>query len=143
MARIVRGPARGVPADRAERERIRGFAAPGAETTPARLLLDYLELEGTTTVFGVPGGAIKDLLCEFGRREDTFRYVVCTHETGAAYMADAWARVAGTLGVVAVTSGPGATNALTGVMNAQASGSPVLAITGEVAQQFFGKGYLQ
>lgn len=142
MARSVRGPARGTPAHEAPAPG-RGFtAAVGATTTPARLLLDYLRLEGTGTVFGVPGGAIKDLLRELAR-DDGFRYVVCAHETGAAYMADAWARVTDRIGVVAVTSGPGATNAITGVMNAQICGSPVLTITGEVAQQYFGRGYLQ
>ena len=58
-------------------------------------------------------------------------------------MADGFARVSGGLGVTVVTSGPGATNALTGTMNAQASGVPLLTISGEVKEQFFGLGYLQ
>lgn len=109
----------------------------------AKLLLNYLQLEGATTLFGVPGAAVMHLLDELMAQRQTFRYVITRHETGAAYMADGYARVSGRLGVVLVTSGPGATNALTGTMNAQASGVPLLTITGEVAEAYFGKGFLQ
>lgn len=111
--------------------------------TPAQLVLRYLAMEGTTTLFGVPGAAVMQLLYELRVREDTFTYVVCRHETGAAYMADGYARAGGGLGVTVVTSGPGATNAVTGTMNAHASGTPMLTISGEVKEQFFGLGYLQ
>jgi acetolactate synthase-1/2/3 large subunit len=111
--------------------------------TPAQLVLRYLAMEGATTLFGVPGAAVMQLLYELRVREDAFRYVVCRHETGAAYMADGYARAGGGLGVTVVTSGPGATNAVTGTMNAHASGTPVLTISGEVKEQYFGLGYLQ
>ena len=111
--------------------------------TPAQLVLRYLAMEGATTLFGVPGAAVMQLLYELRVREDAFRYVVCRHETGAAYMADGYARAGGGLGVTVVTSGPGATNAVTGAMNAHASGTPVLTISGEVKEQYFGLGYLQ
>ncbi len=111
--------------------------------TAAQLVLRYLALEGTTTLFGLPGAAIGPLLYELRSRDDVFNYVICRHEGGAGYMADGFARVSGTLGVVLVTSGPGATNALTGTMNAQAAGVPLLTISGEVKEQFFGLGYLQ
>jgi acetolactate synthase-1/2/3 large subunit len=111
--------------------------------TVAQLLLRYLKLEGATTLFGVPGGALMHLLNELKQQRATFRYVIGRHETGCAYMADGFARVSGKLGVVVVTSGPGATNALTGVMNAQAAGVPLLAISGEIASAYFGMGYLQ
>lgn len=111
--------------------------------TPAQLVLRYLAMEGTTTLFGVPGAAVMQLLYELRVREDTFTYVVCRHETGPAYMADGYARAGGGLGVTVVTSGPGATNAVTGTMNAHASGTPVLTTSGEVKEQFFGLGYLQ
>ncbi len=111
--------------------------------TPAQLVLRYLALEGTTTLFGVPGAAVMQLLYELRVHEDTFRFVVCRHETGAAYMADGYARAGGGLGVTLVTSGPGATNAVTGTMNAQASGTPLLTISGEIQEQYFGLGYLQ
>ena len=122
-------------------------APPAYRTLPptecATLLLRYLELEGVRTLFGVPGGGLKQLLAALRTERDRFTYIVCRHETGAAYIADGWSRVTGSLAVVAVTSGPGATNAVTGAMNADASGVPMLVITGEVPQQYFGKGYLQ
>ncbi len=128
-----------------------GAVAPGA--TPkmvtldnvncAQLVLRYLAMEGVTKIFGVPGAAIMQLLDELRLESDTFQYVVCRHETGAAYIADGYARVSGGLGVLAVTSGPGATNALTGTLNAHSSGTPLLTISGEVKEQFFGMGYLQ
>lgn len=111
--------------------------------TPVQLILRYLALEGATTVFGVPGSAVMQFLYEFRVRADTFTFVICRHETGAAFMADGYARASGGLGVVLATSGPGATNALTGAMNAHACGTPLLTITGEVREAFFGLGYLQ
>jgi len=111
--------------------------------TVAQVLLLYLAREGVTKVFGIPGGGVANLLVEFKNQRQAFEYVVCRHETGASYIADGYYRATGTLGVVMVTSGPGATNALTGGMTAQNDGSGVLVITGEVAEQFFGKGALQ
>ncbi|MBC8088272.1 MAG: thiamine pyrophosphate-binding protein [Phycisphaerae bacterium] len=111
--------------------------------TVAEMLLEYLKLEGVTKVFGMPGGACIYLMEALKEQRATFDLVINRHETGAAYMADGYARVTGGLGVVLTTSGPSATNALTGMMNAQAGNIPVLLITGEVPQQFFGKGYLQ
>ncbi|TSD84626.1 thiamine pyrophosphate-binding protein [Mycobacterium sp. KBS0706] len=113
------------------------------DRTVSQLLLDYLKLEDVRYLFGIPGGGIMYLLNDLRLREDEFTYIICRHETGAAYMADGYHRVTGGLGVVLATTGPGAVNALTGVMNAQADHSAVLAITGEVAESYFGKGYLQ
>ncbi|MEA2197125.1 MAG: acetolactate synthase large subunit [Solirubrobacteraceae bacterium] len=114
-----------------------------ADVTPAQLLLRYLALEGATTLFGIPGAAVMQLLYELRVRSDTFRYVICRQETGAAYIADGYARVSDGLGVVLVTSGPGATNALTGVVNADNCGTALLAISGEVKESVFGMAYLQ
>lgn len=116
--------------------------APAAMTV-SQALLAYLAVEGVDTLFGVPGAAVMHLLDELKNQRDRFRYLVCRQETGAAYIADGYARVGGRLGVVVVTSGPGATNALTGTMNAQNDGTPLLTITGEVPEAMFGKGYLQ
>jgi acetolactate synthase I/II/III large subunit len=80
---------------------------------------------------------------ELKNQRDRFNFVVCRHETGAAYIANGYARVTGGLGVVAVTSGPGATNAVTGIMTAENDGTPLLILSGEVAEQYFGKGALQ
>jgi acetolactate synthase-1/2/3 large subunit len=113
------------------------------DQTVAQVLLLYLGLEGVDKVFGIPGGGLMNLLVEFNNQRNNFEYVICRHETGAAYIADGYYRATGKLGVVMVTSGPGATNALTGAMNAQNDGSAMLLITGEVNEQYFGKGYLQ
>ncbi|MGB8339808.1 MAG: thiamine pyrophosphate-binding protein [Burkholderiales bacterium] len=109
----------------------------------AQLLLEYLKLEGVTKIFGIPGGAVIYIMDELKKQSDKFDFVICRHESGAAYIADGYSRVTGGLGVVLTTSGPSATNALTGAMNAQASNSAVLIITGEVPRKYFGMGYLQ
>jgi acetolactate synthase-1/2/3 large subunit len=101
-----------------------------------------LHAEGVRHVFGIPGVhnlAVYDALI----RQTDVTHVLARHEAGAAFMADGYARVSGGLGVVLVTSGPGATNALTGALNADASHSPLLVVTGEVKEQYFGRGYLQ
>ncbi|EPE94148.1 acetolactate synthase, large subunit (plasmid) [Rhizobium grahamii CCGE 502] len=110
--------------------------------TVADQLLDYLVLERATLMFGVPGAGIAHLL-ERIRQRPEFTYVVCRHESAAAYMADGYFRATGKPGVVLVTSGPGATNALTGTTNANFGGSAVMTLTGEVQQNFLGRGYLQ
>jgi acetolactate synthase-1/2/3 large subunit len=111
--------------------------------TVAQLVLRYLAVEGVDRLFGIPGAAVMHLLDELKLQRADFSYVVCRHESGAAYIADGYARVSGKLGVLVVTSGPGATNAVTGAMNAQNGGSPLLVISGEVSEKYFGMGYLQ
>jgi len=83
------------------------------------------------------------LLVQLKDNHEAIDYIICRQETGAAYMADGYFRATGKLGVVVVTTGPGATNALTGVMNAQADGSSLLLLTGEIDQKYDGMGYLQ
>lgn len=114
-----------------------------APRTVSQLLLDYLRLEGVRYIFGIPGGGVMYLLDELRLRQHEFTYIITRHEAGAAYMADGLHRVTGGLGVVLVTTGPGATNTLTGSLTAQAGHSAVLTITGEVAARHVGKGYLQ
>jgi len=101
--------------------------------------MQYLDLEGVDTVFGIPGGGLAHLLVELKDRRDKFKYIICRHETGAAYIADGYHRATGKLGVVMVTSGPGATNALTGAVNAENGGSAMLVLSGEVKEEFFAK----
>ena len=124
-----------------------GAPADGGEQrnnlTVAQLLLEYLKLEQATTIFGIPGGAAVWIIDELKKQDTTFDFVVCRQETGAAYMAHGFAWAGGGLGVVLTTSGPAAANALSGTVNANAAGCPLLAITGEVAEKFFGMGYLQ
>jgi acetolactate synthase-1/2/3 large subunit len=117
-------------------------SSPSDGRTVSDQILDYLVLEGATQIFGIPGAGIAHLLQRLRARPE-FSYVVCRQESGAAYMADGYFRATGKPGVVLVTSGPGATNALTGTMNANFGGSAVLALTGEVPQNFLGRGYLQ
>jgi acetolactate synthase I/II/III large subunit len=119
------------------------IAATEEPLTIAELLLRYLELEGVRHIFGIPGVALGYLLDALKQQQDKFIYHVCRHETGAGYMADGFSRVSGRLGVVLVSSGPGATNALTGSATAQSCNSSVLVISGEVALRAFGKGGFQ
>ena len=116
---------------------------PITSITVPQLLLKYLELEGVDRIFGIPGASFVDLLNELKNERQTLSYVVCKHESGAGYMADGYHRVGGQLGVVLVTSGPGATNALTGAMNAQACFSSLLVLTGEQPQNKYGLGWEQ
>ncbi len=105
-------------------------------------ILEQLEREGVTHIFGVPGGPLTSF---FGalRARDRIRYVLARHEEGAAFMASSHARVRRGLAVCCVTSGPGATNALTGVAGAWADSLPVLYLTGQVATRMFGLGAIQ
>jgi acetolactate synthase I/II/III large subunit len=115
---------------------------PEATPTVSSELLALLKLEGVSHIFGIPGGALISMLAAL-KADSDLTYLTCRQETGAAFMADGYSRVSGGLAVVLVTSGPGATNALTGAINADASHSPMLVITGEVAERFFGLGFLQ
>ena len=112
------------------------------QMTVAKLFMRYLKLEEVDRVFGVPGRAIVNFLDELRHSKDC-EYVVCRHETGACFIADGYWRVSGKLGVVLVTSGPGAINALNGAVNADASLSQLLIVTGEVTQAFYGRGWEQ
>jgi hypothetical protein len=79
-----------------------------------QLLLEYLNLEGVTKIFGIPGGAAVYLMDELRQQANRFDFVICRHETGAAYIAHGYAVVTDALAVVLTTSGTGATNAITG-----------------------------
>ena len=111
----------------------------------ADLIVAYLEQLGVEYVFGVPGGAIEPLYNALARseRRGGLRQVLARHESGAAFMADGYARETGKVGVCCATSGPGATNLLTGVACAYDNGVPLLAITGQPALPSFGKRALQ
>ena len=105
------------------------------------LLVDYLELLEVEYVFGIPGGAIEPLYNALARSERRGgpRAVVARHETGAAFMADGYARNSGKLGVCCGTAGPGTTNLITGVASAYDNQSPLLVITAQTALTNFGK----
>jgi acetolactate synthase I/II/III large subunit len=112
------------------------------ELPAAHAILEILEGEGVECIFGVPGGPLTGFFEALHERR-SIRFVLAKHEGAAAYMAAAYARVSGKLGVCCVTSGPGATNALTGIASAYADSLPVLLLTGQVATHVFGKGAIQ
>jgi acetolactate synthase-1/2/3 large subunit len=112
------------------------------ELSAAQAILQILEAEGVQYIFGVPGGPLTSFF-EALEQRGKIRFVLAKHEGAAAYMAAAHARATGTLGVCCVTSGPGATNALTGIASAHADSIPVLLLTGQVATHVFGKGAIQ
>jgi acetolactate synthase I/II/III large subunit len=116
-----------------------------AQVTYADMVVDYLKQLGIDTVFGVPGGAIEPLLNALARSERNGgpRLVVARHECGAAFMADGYYRETGKMGVVCATTGPGATNLLTGVASAAADEVPMLVITAQTPLPKFGKRALQ
>lgn len=109
------------------------------------LLVHYLAQLSVEYVFGVPGGAIEPLYNALARsaRRGGPRSVVARHETGAAFMADGYGREAGKLGVVCSTTGPGATNLITGVASAYENHVPMLVITAQTALSNFGRGAFQ
>jgi acetolactate synthase-1/2/3 large subunit len=109
------------------------------------LLVSYLEALKVQYVFGVPGGAIEPLYNALARsaRRGGPRAVVARHETGAAFMADGYHRQTGRLGVCCATTGPGATNLLTGVASAYENRIPLLVVTGQTTLANFGRGALQ
>lgn len=108
----------------------------------AELIVRTLSRMGVKYIFGIPGGAIEDLNTAIFN-EKSLTTIVTKHEEGAAFMADGFARVSGELGVCCATSGPGASNLITGLASAYADCIPVLALTGQVATSVFGKGALQ
>lgn len=111
----------------------------------AALIVSYLEAIGVDFVFGVPGGAIEPLYnaMAVSMRRGGLRPVVARHEAGAAFMADGYTRETGKIGVCVATSGPGATNLITGVACAYDNKVPMLVITGQPSLPVFGKGALQ
>src|SRR5215467_11429303 len=86
--------------------------------TGAEMLIQALAYEGVDTIFGYPGGAVLHIYDELWRARDQITHYLVRHEQGAVHMAEGYARATGRVGVVLVTSGPGATNAVTGIANA-------------------------
>lgn len=107
-----------------------------------QVLLAYLEQEGVDTIFGIPGGPLMPFFEGIFDR-GKIRPIIAKHEEGASFMADGYARVSGRLGVCCATTGPGATNALTGVACAYRDSVPILLVTAQVALAAFGKGAAQ
>lgn len=111
----------------------------------ADLILHYLDQLGVKYLFGIPGGGIEPLYDALARsqRRGGIRPVIARHEAGAAFMADGYARETGKLGVCCATTGPGATNMITGVASAYLDRIPLLAITAQTPLHTFGRGAMQ
>ena len=109
--------------------------------TGAQILWEALVREGVTDVFGYPGGAILpayDAMLQY-----PIRHILVRHEQGATHMADGYARATGKVGVAIATSGPGATNMVTGIATAMMDSSPIVCITGQVGSKLIGSDAFQ
>lgn len=111
--------------------------------TGAAIIVETLIEQGVDVVFGYPGGSVLNLYDELYRSADRITHYVTCHEQAAAHAADAYARVSGKTGVVISTSGPGATNLVTGIANAYLDSTPLVAITGNVPTALIGRDSFQ
>jgi acetolactate synthase I/II/III large subunit len=104
----------------------------------AEILIQALVHEGVDSIFGYPGGAVLHIYDELWRARDRITHYLVRHEQGAVHMAEGYARSSGRVGVALVTSGPGATNAITGIANAYMDSTPIVVITGQVPLPLIG-----
>ncbi|MEL7608479.1 MAG: biosynthetic-type acetolactate synthase large subunit [Bacillota bacterium] len=111
--------------------------------TGAQIIVEVLLEQGVDTVFGYPGGTVLHIYDELYRNSHRIKHYTTCHEQGAAHAADGYARATGKPGVVIATSGPGATNLVTGIASAYFDSSPVVAITGNVANGLLGRDSFQ
>ena len=112
------------------------------ELTGAEIIIECLKAEGIDHVFGYPGGAVLHIYDAFYRQDDV-KHILVRHEQGATHAADGYARSTGKAGVVLVTSGPGATNAVTGIATAYMDSVPMIVITGQVPKPLIGNDAFQ
>lgn len=113
------------------------------QMTGAQIVIECLKEQGVDTVFGYPGGTILNIYDELYKHQDEIHHVLTSHEQGAAHAADGYARSTGKVGVCLATSGPGATNLVTGIATAQMDSIPVVAITCNVGLPLLGKDSFQ
>ncbi len=106
--------------------------------TGADLLVESLINEGVDTLFGYPGGAVLPIFDALYKAKGSFHQILARHEQGSIHAAEGYARVSGKPGVVIATSGPGATNLVTGIADAMIDSLPLVVITGQVAQGVIG-----
>ena len=107
----------------------------------AEILLQCLQREGVDTIFGYPGGAVLPIYDALYNSD--IRHILVRHEQGAVHAADAYARVTGKVGVCLSTSGPGATNLVTGIATANMDSIPIVCLTGQVATSLIGRDAFQ
>ena len=113
------------------------------QLTGAQIIIECLKEQGTQTLFGYPGGTVLSVYDALYERGEGIRHILTTHEQGAAHAADGYARATGKTGVCLVTSGPGATNLVTGIATAYMDSSPVVAITINVPVASLGRDSFQ
>ncbi len=111
--------------------------------TGSEILVECLKEQGVDTIFGYPGGAVLNIYDALGKAQNEIRHVLTSHEQGAAHAADGYARATGRVGVCIATSGPGATNLVTGIATAYMDSVPIVAFTGQVATSLLGKDSFQ
>lgn len=111
--------------------------------TGAQIFVEVLIEQGVDTIFGYPGGAVLNLYDELYKNSDRIQNVLTAHEQGASHAADGYARATGRTGVVLATSGPGATNLVTGIATAYMDSVPMVAFTGNVATSLIGRDSFQ
>ncbi len=111
------------------------------ELTGAQIMMEVLKEEGVDTIFGFPGGVVIDIFDELAKTD--IRSVLVRHEQGAVHAADGYARASGKTGVCLVTSGPGATNTVTGIATAYMDSIPIVVFTGQVPTQLIGNDAFQ
>lgn len=109
----------------------------------AEILIDALVEQGVDTIFGYPGGAVLNIYDALYKNSDRIRHILTAHEQGAAHAADGYARSTGKVGVCLATSGPGATNLVTGIATAYMDSIPMVAITGNVGTSLIGRDSFQ
>lgn len=113
------------------------------QLTGSQIVIECLKEQGVDTVFGYPGGAILNIYDELYRHQDEITHILTSHEQGAAHAADGYARATGRVGVCMATSGPGATNLVTGIATAYMDSVPMVAITCNVGKALLGKDSFQ
>ena len=113
------------------------------QLTGSQILIECLKEQGVDTVFGYPGGAVLNIYDELYRHQEEITHILTSHEQGAAHAADGYARSTGKPGVCLATSGPGATNLVTGIATAYMDSVPLVAITGNVTVPLLGKDSFQ
>ena len=113
------------------------------QLTGAQIVLECLKEQGVDTIFGYPGGAILNIYDELYKQKKDFTHILTSHEQGASHAADGYARSTGKVGVCFATSGPGATNIVTGLATANMDSVPVVAITCNVGVSLLGKDSFQ
>ena len=111
--------------------------------TGSQIFVEVLAEQGVDTIFGYPGGAVLNLYDELYKNSDRIRHILTAHEQGASHAADGYARATGRTGVVLATSGPGATNLVTGIATAYMDSVPMVAFTGNVATSLLGRDSFQ